>query len=124
MTLDGKGSSDPDGDSLTYSWSFVPVPTGSGLTTLTNPTAVHPTFSPDVAGQYVVGLVVNDGKVNSANTANVVITAQPAPPPIGCRDDGRDCEREEGESRHEGKHGHEERNRGGEGEDSDASPHT
>jgi len=79
VTLDGSASGDPEGHSLTYSWSFVSVPPGSALTTLTNPTAVNPTFTPDAAGMYVVGLVVNDSVFSSTNTANVSITAPPAP---------------------------------------------
>ena len=78
VTLDGTGSSDPESSALTYSWTFVSVPSGS-TATLTNPTTVNPTFVPDVAGAYVVGLVVNDGTFNSANTANVTITAQTTP---------------------------------------------
>ncbi len=85
VTLNGTGSSDPEGSALTYSWAFVSRPTGSNVT-LTNATSAHPTFTPDVAGQYVVGLVVNDGTLNSTNTANVVITATAAPstnhPPV------------------------------------------
>ena len=77
VTLDGTGSSDPNGNPLTYSWSFVSRPAGSAAT-LTNPTTAHPTFVADAAGQYVVGLVVNDGTVNSPQN-NVVITAQEAP---------------------------------------------
>jgi hypothetical protein len=82
VTLDGTGSADPEGHALTYSWAFVSRPTGSAAI-LTNPTAAHPTFVPDLAGPYVVGLVVNDGTLNSTNTANVVITVQaPTPTPV------------------------------------------
>ena len=67
---------------LTYSWTLPTRPTGS-TATLTNPTTVNPTFTPDVAGGYTARLVVNDGTQNSA-PASVTITAAPAPnlPPV------------------------------------------
>lgn len=62
--LNGKGSSDPDGDSLTFSWRFVTKPAGS-LTALDDPTSATPAFVPDKEGQYVLELVVNDGRDSS-----------------------------------------------------------
>jgi hypothetical protein len=73
VTLDGSASSDANGDSLTYSWSMTAKPVGSGAS-LSSSSAVRPTFTPDVAGAYVILLVVNDGTVNSA-VSTVVITA-------------------------------------------------
>jgi len=80
VTLDGSASSDADGDLITYSWAFTSKPNGSGAS-LSSATAAKPTFTPDVAGAYVLNLVVNDGKVNSA-AATVTITAA-YPPPSG-----------------------------------------
>jgi len=73
VTLNGAGSSDPDNDPLTYHWSFVSVPAGSSAE-LSNPITVSPTFVPDKPGTYVVGLVVNDGFVDSTQ-GTVQITA-------------------------------------------------
>lgn len=75
VTLDGSSSSDADGTQVTYLWSFVSIPTGSGAT-LTSPTTVKPTFLADKTGPYVVQLLVNDGTVSSA-PATVTITTTP-----------------------------------------------
>lgn len=75
VTLNGSGSSDADGNPLTYLWSLVSIPSGSGAT-LTGPTTVKPTFLADKTGQYVARLIVNDGTVNST-AATVTITTTP-----------------------------------------------
>jgi fibro-slime domain-containing protein len=64
VTLDGSASVDADGDALTYRWTIIsPSKTKAKLS---DPTAVMPTFMVQEHGTYVVQLVVNDGKVNSA----------------------------------------------------------
>lgn len=74
IQLDGSGSSDVDGNTLTYQWSFVSVPDNSTVV-LSDGTIQKPTFTPDKAGMYVVQLIVNDGKVNSApDSAKVTIS--------------------------------------------------
>ena len=73
IILNGSGSTDVDGNPLTYDWSFMSVPTGS-LATFSNPTAAKPTFVADKAGQYVAQLIVNDGTVNSAPDTVIIAT--------------------------------------------------
>ena len=72
--LDGSGSSDSDGDAITYKWTIVSRPDGS-TATLSSRTVVNPTFVPDMAGTYVIELVVKDGTEES-NPCSVTITVQ------------------------------------------------
>jgi hypothetical protein len=75
VTLDGSASSDSDHDALAYTWLLVSVPTGS-TAALSATNVIHPTFTPDVTGSYVVQLIVNDGLLSSP-AATVTITATP-----------------------------------------------
>jgi len=74
VALDGSGSHDANVDPITYSWTTISKPLSS-TATLQHPTDVHPDFTPDVAGNYVFGLTVNDGTVNSSMD-DVTITVQ------------------------------------------------
>jgi RHS repeat-associated protein len=78
VQLNGSGSTDVDGDPLTYSWSFVSVPAGSKAA-LSNPGIVNPTFTADVVGNYVVQLIVNDGFSNSTPATVTISTIDSAP---------------------------------------------
>lgn len=76
VKLDGSASSDPDGDTLSYSWSIIGKPQDSSVV-LTDAGTAKPSFTPDKPGTYQIQLIVNDGKVDSA-PAGVIITAQVA----------------------------------------------
>jgi len=73
VQLDGSGSSDPDSDPLSYSWSFVSKPAGSAAV-FSDPTIINPTFVADVAGDYILELRVGDGRGGS-DIDQVTITA-------------------------------------------------
>jgi hypothetical protein len=73
VTLDGSASSDVDSDGLTFHWSFLLVPPGSGAK-LSDTAAVNPSFTIDVLGDYVVQLIVDDGTVNSSPDTVTVST--------------------------------------------------
>ncbi|MEM1261330.1 MAG: hypothetical protein AAGH76_02960 [Pseudomonadota bacterium] len=75
--LDGSGSFDPDDDALTFSWQLVGVPEGSDAM-LTSPATATPTFTPDIAGEYIAELVVNDGALDSAPDQIVIVADAPA----------------------------------------------
>jgi len=64
VALDGSKSSDPDQDPLTYKWTVKTKPTNSTAKPSDDKIA-KPTIKPDLAGDYVVSLVVNDGKLDS-----------------------------------------------------------
>lgn len=79
VTLVGSGSSDFDGDSLSYDWSLVSAPGGSAAT-LSDPTDSEPSFIADLAGTYVAELVVSDGSLQS--TVAVVTVSTDGVPPV------------------------------------------
>jgi hypothetical protein len=74
VMLNGSASRDDDGDSLAYAWQLVAVPEGSTAELAAADTAM-PSFIADVAGEYVIELVVNDGREDSAPDT-VVVTAE------------------------------------------------
>lgn len=59
IQLDGTQSYDPDGDSLTYSWSIGAAPAGS-TAVISNADTAMPLFSPDIYGTYTLNLMVTD----------------------------------------------------------------
>ncbi len=73
VTLDGSGSSDADGDDLTYIWSFVDKPEGSNAF-FSDTTLINPTFIADIDGDYTIELTVNDRRIEST-AAIVTVTA-------------------------------------------------
>jgi hypothetical protein len=84
IQLDGRGSRDPEGQPLSYLWSFVQVPIGSEAETVgfrnLRPNGAAVSFIPDKTGFYVVQLIVNDGELNSepvTATVNIQLSRVP-----------------------------------------------
>jgi hypothetical protein len=83
VPLSGNGSNDPDGDAITFHWSFDHVPEGSALLTHESPFSANhtegassTTFLPDAVGTYVVKLVVTDTHNADSDPDYVIITVQ------------------------------------------------
>jgi PKD repeat protein len=74
VTLDGTGSSDSDGDSLTYAW----MQTGGSVVALLGANTPTPTFTPPTSGIYTFQLTVDDGNGGvAADTVEVTATNTP-----------------------------------------------
>ncbi|MBU0674766.1 MAG: PKD domain-containing protein [Proteobacteria bacterium] len=77
VTLDGSGSYDADGETISYVWTMVEVPTGS-QSSLAGDTSSSPSFITDLEGDYRIQLIVNDGTSDSASDI-VTVTASNVP---------------------------------------------
>ncbi|MCV5333829.1 hypothetical protein OFD71_36710, partial [Escherichia coli] len=76
--LDGAKSNDAEGSLLNYKWSMISAPKGSSAQ-LSATNVVSPQFTPDVSGDFVFQLIVNDGFLNSM-PATVTVTDNDLPP--------------------------------------------
>ncbi len=81
VNLDGSASSDQEGNPLTFQWTFISKPAASQAS-LTGATTATPSFTADVAGNYVVGLIVNDGQLDSAQDQVLIEASVPNGPPV------------------------------------------
>tara|TARA_B100000900_G_scaffold406820_1_gene418462 strand:- start:7765 stop:8973 length:1209 start_codon:yes stop_codon:yes gene_type:complete len=85
ITFNAAGSSDPDGDSLVFTWNFGDGNTGSGLTT---------THSYVQDGEYTVRLTVSDGSLETTTKKTLIIIDPSAREPQAKISDDKDddCE--------------------------------
>ena len=73
-TLDGTGSSDPDGDTLSYAWTQASGPT----TAISNANQALASVAPVAAGSYGFTLTVTDARaVTSTDTVTLIVTRAP-----------------------------------------------
>jgi len=75
VKLDGSKSSDPDGDQLSFKWTFIATPPGSRHRPGDKLLGPTPSFVPDMPGDYILELTVDDGWGGSSS-AQVTITAE------------------------------------------------
>ena len=71
IQLDGSGSYDDDGDTLSYNWTFVSVPEGAEPF-IYDSTSALAYFTASIEGSYVVALTVSDSFAST--TDNILIT--------------------------------------------------
>jgi hypothetical protein len=82
VQFQGAGT-DANGDELSFRWRIVSSPAGA-VVTLADAETPSPSFSGDLAGEYRVGLIVNDGEADSAEVEAPVIVS-PALPRLAYR---------------------------------------
>ncbi|TAN67540.1 MAG: PASTA domain-containing protein, partial [Methylobacter sp.] len=85
ITLDGSGSTDEDGNPLTYHWRIASQP-AINAAVLDNASAIKPQLSINSKGSYRIELIVNDGSVDST-PATVLITTENSKPVAVAGDD-------------------------------------
>ena len=88
IRLDGGGSFDPDGDAMSFHWSFSRIPEGSALNDVdlgfstNNSSSSITKFVPDMMGTYIVSLVVTDIHGADSVSDSVIISVSEGAIPI------------------------------------------
>jgi len=77
VSLSGSGSQDPLGGTLNYAWTLQ-GPAGSNAA-LMNATTVNPSFTPDVAGEFIASLVVSNSAGDSVPDTVSIFAGNVAP---------------------------------------------
>ena len=80
VTLDGSASLDPEGADLTFDWRIVSSPATSEAE-LSSSSQPSPSLEVDAEGEYIIGLVVNDGVQDSSEDFAVIQVFGTTTPP-------------------------------------------
>jgi hypothetical protein len=78
VELDGTGTTDEDGDTLTYYWYVLDRPEGS-VSGLLNRDTSTPRFQPDMAGSYTFEVTADDGTESCSDTITLTVTSNSPP---------------------------------------------
>lgn len=81
VNVDGSASSDANGDTLSFRWSFAARPAGS-TATLADTNAESTSFVPDLVGTYTLSLEVSDGSLSAVARPLVVTVVNANVPPV------------------------------------------
>jgi len=71
VQLNGSNSEDPEGAALSFTWRIVSTPADSSAM-IPDTTVAQPRFTPDLQGEYIAGLTVNDGTQDSSEDFVVI----------------------------------------------------
>ena len=86
--LNGSESSDKDNDLLAYKWEILSTPPNSTVQ-LSSSTSISPYFVSDEEGDYIIQLVVNDGRMNSEPALVTISTVTFVDPSTGVQADNQ-----------------------------------
>lgn len=82
VDLDGTGSSDADGDALTFAWAISSQPAGSIFPSLSYSSTATPQFQADQPGTYEISLIVRDSHGADSQPSKVTITVDDSVGPM------------------------------------------
>lgn len=82
VQLDGRASSDPDGDVLRFSWTILSNQNTAGCAFTSSRTISRPTVRPSRVGSCTIQLIVNDSRLNSAPSRMVITARTDITPPV------------------------------------------
>ena len=86
VQLNGGNSEDPEGAALSFQWRLVSKP-AEAAAAIADDTVAQPRFNPDIQGEYIAGLTVNDGMQDSSEDFVIIRVLGLAPEDTGSAPD-------------------------------------